>query len=939
LLNSIQQEKDRSNNNKDDDIACNNRTYSDNRAYSDNRTYSDNKTYSNKTYCDDKTYGNNKTYIDDKTCSNNKTYSDDKIYSNDKTYSDDKTCSNNKMYSDDKAYSNNNTYSDDKTCSNKKTYSDDKSYSNDKTYSDDKTCSNNRTYSDDKTCSNNRTYSSDKMYSDDKTCSNNRTYSDDKTYSNDRTYSDNKTYSENRIYTEDSSDFSKEAMDVSDDHQDMISKSTRNGCCCKDPSCSCMDLPQDSLDSLIPHFSDDTSRSWTTIYPSKTRKRMDDSCRFNAIRGIQRDERSNVHWNKYNKYDMIDTVDNWLPRSIYTDCSKSGNIFKERFTDSCKYWNERHQQLNRCDVWCRHAWYKPPQEPPEDYYPEDYEPAIRRWSTYSCIAEEDEESYSANANARGEKDCYTNTNRDEKNRPWVDSFDTLPEEISVCQTVSSALIEEVIACETLFKNDGECCEETPTHMSEDWTECRPDVVTILENSEAQKVRRLCKEFVAEKPPKDIAPDEPEAPPEEITVCVNELPDFWLLPRAPKETIPKTIPDSNFVDRDIVEAVPLNDAKDKPAKEDADIAKLNNQKRNENARNARNALVQPPDDKYNDIVNDIVASNNLTRLRPVRNATQNEQAKGNALNNQARSPSIPAGPIVNAKLLSKNAYPATLARTEFRNANQLTSNQLREVPKAPINETTKTIARSATLTPMEFRNANQLTSNQLREVPKTPINETTKTIARPATLARAEFRNANQLTSNQLREVPKTPINETRKIRPSQPTEVNQIQQRNIAKLNNQKQNGNVGNAGNALQQGVQQRNEDLRVQDLPVNKNNQADKEIQAEAEENEIPDVPREKEMENEKEEKPRESIMYRAFRRLTTLIRNTVHLDTTETKKIEEEEKTIADDEEQPEDTPEEKIEDEKEPPDIEAEEKPVEGKLQALLARKFNYTNCLY
>jgi len=637
---------------------------------------------------------------------------------------------------------------------------------------------------------------------------------------------------------------------------------------------------------MIPHFSDDTSRSWTTLYSSKTKKRLNDSCRFNAIRGIQRDERSNVRWNKYTKHDMIDTADNWLPRSIYTDCSKSGNIFKERFTDSCKYWNERHQQLNRCDVWCRHAWYKPPQEPPEDYHPEDYEPAIRRWSTYSCIAEEDEDNYSVNT--RGEKDCYTNTNRDEKNQPWMDSFETPPEEISVCQTVSSALIEEVIACETLFRNAEECCDETPTHTSEDSTVCRPGAVTTLENSEeAQKVTRLYKEFVAEKPPEDIASDEPEAPPEEITVCVSELPDPGLLLQAPKETIPKTIPDSNFVDRDIVEAVPLNDAKDKPAKEDADIAKLNNQKRNGNARNARNALVQP-DDKYNDVVNDTVASNNLTRLKPVRNATQNEQAKGNALNNQARSPSIPAEPIVNAKLLSKNA---TLAETEFRNANQLTS-------------------------------------NQAREVPKTPINETTKTIARPATLARAEIRNANQLTSNQLREVPKTAINEKTKIRPSQPAEVNQIQQQDITKLNNQKQNGNAGNTGNALvQQKIQQRNEvskAFRAQDLSVSNNNQADKEIQAEAEENEIQDVPKEKEMENEKEEKPRESVVYRAFRRLTNLIRN-IHPDTTETRKNEEEEKTITDDREQPENTPEEKIEDEKNSRDVETKEEPVKGKLQ--------------
>ncbi|XP_026828449.1 uncharacterized protein LOC105277385 [Ooceraea biroi] len=491
-------------------------------------------------------------------------------------------------------------------------------------------------------------------------------------------------------YRKELSESSKEQINikVTDEDtecQDAISRdSTRDGCCCKDPSFSSTDLPQDSLDSVIPrlHFNecDESACSWTTIYPLETRAKMDDSdgSSLNAIcmgRGTRygNDERSNVCRNvRSTTCDAIDGS-SWLPRSIYTDCAKvDGDVPKECFTNSGKYRNERLQKpmLNRNDIWWKQAGCKLPQEPLRD---SRKEPTTRRWPTCSCIVEE-EEDRCANV-GRGDK---------ESSEDPCDNVEC-PKKISVCQIPSSALVETVTVCETPFRNAEKHCEETPACESPlgDSAECPRAAIpcgTTFENSEEPpKVTRVCKEFVAGEPPKDIAVcgttvGEPKGPPEEVTVCKSSLLDSG---EAPKETISKTIPDSNFASQEDVDSVSLNDAKDKLVRENTDMANLNNQK--ENAGNV-GSMVQS-NDKSN------IVSNNLTKLTFAKNVTQNERTKGNVLNNRSRNPIVPVGSVEYSKQrVSRNVYSTALARMEFPNRPNFTSNHNpQEILKIPIDK--------------------------------------------------------------------------------------------------------------------------------------------------------------------------------------------------------------------------------------------------------------
>ncbi|XP_020287453.1 uncharacterized protein LOC109856513 [Pseudomyrmex gracilis] len=378
-----------------------------------------------------------------------------------------------------------------------------------------------------------------------------------------------------------SSEFNKEGVDVKLSDEDVergdTISSTRNGCCCEDTNSTTGPLC-DSSESVVPcagSFSifDNSIRpqSWTSIYPSKAEAESNGS--DITLDYDENDTRNKICGND-DEYSVCDAIDGnrWQRKSIYTDCATYGKkVPKECFADNCRYRNKKVQDsaVNGNDIWKRRVGYKL-RQPIEDCRREHV--TLQR-SACSCIAEEEEDrcaSVDIVGNELPESVCEEAT---------------CPEKIYVCRAPSRELTGDATVCGTSFSAVGKCSEETCKSASKDPAECRNGAtvyVTTFKNSEEPlKVTRVCKELVAEESSKDIAVcrtvmfGEPKGPPERVAVS-KALPDSE---EAPKETICKKIPDSNFADQDDVKTVFLNSAEDKLAEGNTNSSNLNNWQEN------------------------------------------------------------------------------------------------------------------------------------------------------------------------------------------------------------------------------------------------------------------------------------------------------------------------------------------------------------------------
>lgn len=547
-----------------------------------------------------------------------------------------------------------------------------------------------------------------------------------------------------RTSAEESSEFSKEQINVNDDDvecKDTIS-STRDGCCCKDTSFSSMDLGQDLSDSAVPcsDFSVcDNLRplqSWDTIYPSKARTMLNasDVSLSNAIcTNVEQRVcgKSNVQSNvceNNSAYTVCHAIDGsrWLPKSIYTDCVTYGKVPKERIADDCKYRNKKLQDsiLNRNNVWKRQMENKLLQQSSESCHREN---AGRR-STCSCIAEEEEDCF--NEGKFPESVC-NNTKCLEKR--------------SVCRTPSSKLVETATVCEIPFNTIGECIEQTCECMFEDSMECLKGKCnknvkmlsvcqtssskldenaticesvsfsvardrfekmqtckstfenpvkcpkdttmyeTTFENSEElTEVTRVCKKFVTEESPKDITVCRrmfgEPKGPPEEVIVGEALPDAE---EAPKETICRKISDSNFVNQSNDKRVFLNDAKDNLAKENVNSSNLNKLQKKNNE-NAKRVIIQ---------LDNNVALNNFTGEKSANDIKQDKQIKETVSNNLSKITTASVEPIKDSfsKPSSKIIYSITLPQTQVYDRPNLVSNlNEKETSNAFVNKRKTTI---------------------------------------------------------------------------------------------------------------------------------------------------------------------------------------------------------------------------------------------------------
>ncbi|EGI58274.1 DC-STAMP domain-containing protein 2 [Acromyrmex echinatior] len=444
--------------------------------------------------------------------------------------------------------------------------------------------------------------------------------------------------------------------------------STKDDYYCKDMDN--IDLQQDSSYLTVPcsSFSACNNKhpeSWMTTYPSEPKAKLDDNDVF-VSRAIctdveqrnyrkNNDRNNNVRGND-SECTMCHAVDGsrWLPKSIYTECA-FGEEPREYFADGCKYRNKIFQDssINRNDIRKRQTGYKRLQQSLGSC---QREIIARRWSTCSCIAEEDE-------------DYCKNIERDKKELSQnVCNVAESLEKISICQTPRK-LVKSVTVCET-SPDDGKCFEKSRTCKKEE--EHLSVCETRFGNSvEPPKVTTVCQEFVTEEHPEDItvcktAFREPNGLPEEAIVYKTEHSDSE---DTLKETICKEILDSNFANQDVVNRASLNDVKDKLVEESTTSSNLNSPKKN-----AGNKRMVKPNNKY-DVANSCCTGQQFT----------NEQINKMMNDGSKNVPRVPIESIKDSKPLSKNVY-STLPRAQFYNRSNLVSNSsIKKTSKSHINQ--------------------------------------------------------------------------------------------------------------------------------------------------------------------------------------------------------------------------------------------------------------
>ncbi|KYN11324.1 DC-STAMP domain-containing protein 2 [Trachymyrmex cornetzi] len=460
---------------------------------------------------------------------------------------------------------------------------------------------------------------------------------------------------------------SKEETDVKVNNENVRCKdatsSTKDDYYCKDTDN--IDLQQDSSYLTVPCSSfsacNNTKHpeSWMTTYPSEPKARLDDNGVFlsRAIcTGVEQrnyrknnDRNNNVRGND-SECTMCHAVDGsrWLPKSIYKKCA-FGEEPREYFADGCKYRNKIFQDssINHKDIRKRQTGYKRLQQPLGSC---QREVIARRWSTCSCIAEEDE-------------NYCKDIKKDKKELPQnVCNVAESLEKISICRSPRK-LIESVTVCETSCGDEKRfeklrTCKKKEEHLKDTSV-----YKTRFGNSvEPPKVTRVCQEFVTEELPEDItvrktAFGEPNRLPEEEIVYKAERSDSK---DNPKETICKEILDSNFANQDDVNRVSLNDVKDKLVEESTTSSNLNSPEKN-----AGNKRMVKPNNKHDIALNSFMEQQSI-------NVEQDEQINKMMNNRSKNVPRTPNESIKDSKPLSKNVY-STLPRAQFYNRSNLVSN--------------------------------------------------------------------------------------------------------------------------------------------------------------------------------------------------------------------------------------------------------------------------
>jgi len=461
--------------------------------------------------------------------------------------------------------------------------------------------------------------------------------------------------------------------------KDMIS-STKESRYCKDTDD--IDLQQDSY-STIPCSSsracDNTRRpqSWISIYPSETRAKLDDNDDFSSRAICTTVERRNYHKNndrdnvRGDEYTVCHAVNDnrWLPKSTYTNCATYGEDPKERFADNCQNKILQESVINRNDIRKRQVGYKLLQQSLGNCQREQ---VTRKWSTCSCIAEEEE-------------DYCNGIDRVEKELPGKAGLENMCdvaeclEKISVCRTPRK-LADSVAVCETSFSEPRKflekTCKDPERHMFGKAKRSEGICGIEFKNSkEPSEVTRVCKEFVTEGTLEDITVcktifGEPSRFAEEV-VYRTASPDSR---DTPKETICKEIPNSKFANQDEVNRLFLNNIQDKLMEENISSNTNGSQ---ENAENKRIVKVNKHD-------NDHSAVNDLTRQQSA-NEKQYRQIK-KTLNENLRQ--IPVNSIKDFKPSSKNDYATTLRPQLYNHSNHVPNSNVKKTSKTLVNQQRK-----------------------------------------------------------------------------------------------------------------------------------------------------------------------------------------------------------------------------------------------------------
>lgn len=513
----------------------------------------------------------------------------------------------------------------------------------------------------------------------------------------------------------------KEEADVKVNDKNVWCKDTtlssKDSHYCKDTDS--IDLQQDSSYSTVPCSSisicDNTRRppSWITLCPSEARARLDDSAVFPS-RVISNMERRDYRKNKDrddvrrndSEYTVCHAIDDskWLLKSTYTDCATYDENPKRHFTDSCKYQNKILQEsaINGNDIRKRQTGCKLLQQFLASCQREQ---AARKWSTCSCIAEEEE-------------DYCKDIGRLEKQLPEnVCNVAECLEKISVCRTPSRKLAKSATVCETTVSVPGKCFEKTQT--CKDSMECSKGTSVCgsrVENSgEPAKVTKVCKECVTEEPLENITVckamfGERNGLAEEIIVYRTALPDSE---DTPKETVCKQILDLNFSNQDDVNRLSLNDAKAKLVEGNINSPNLNGLEEN-----AKKRIIK----LNNKQLNNNNAFNNFTRQQPA-NVEQHEQIK-ETLNNQSKNSHQNVESLQDSlKPLSKNAYSTQL----YDHSNLVLNSSVNKTSKTLVNQQKiQSLNRSIKNHSQRLNNFTQnLASNQNNQLEEKPQENSKK----------------------------------------------------------------------------------------------------------------------------------------------------------------------------------------------------------------------
>ncbi|XP_032683371.1 uncharacterized protein LOC116849868 isoform X2 [Odontomachus brunneus] len=345
-------------------------------------------------------------------------------------------------------------------------------------------------------------------------------------------------------------------------------------------------LYQHSSNSVgLPRDNSQGASSWIAIYPSEARCRCVNtdlylSSTINVPSG-RKDRRENddvcgITDSGCTMYDAIDSSGSLL-KSAGTDCATCFTDDSEcrdvkMFRDSIL--NRRDIREKRMGVCKAHSIECNQQR------------AARQRSTCSCIAEEEE-------------DCCTSV---VKERP----VNLRPTRV-ICSEPARDATVRVIS----LNNAGDSLSpisKSIFRVSKCTKATAAAYGATLENSqESSKVTRVSKKLAAEELPflgiavcKTIYA-EPKGPPEEgmvrETVALRKKSDLEAPDEALEETICK-IPHLNFADRDVVERLSVNDAKDKLAKEKRNGTDLND--RRENVVDCERVTVQFADSSRNNV---------------------------------------------------------------------------------------------------------------------------------------------------------------------------------------------------------------------------------------------------------------------------------------------------------------------------------------------------